>query len=230
MPFKTTSTSSARDAKKRRKEIADARLSVQDKIPLSDIADGVLILKDGSYRIFVDYPGKNYSIYSTEQMKREAHDVAFLISSITCPFSIIKYMHSVESQETLIEIEKAIEDARAQALGSHGEILDRSAYKRLDILERHILPQALTEAARSEHITVTNVIAFCFSAKTPMEEAERQVQGFCRVSEDRTKVRATRLGTPEVVDLLTEWLTPSDIVKGVSPEVAVLPSGWKEAR
>lgn len=222
LPF----TRSIRDSKRKRKQALETRQSVQDRLPLADIQEGVLYLKDGSYRIFVDYPGKNYSIYSAEQMRQEAHDVAFLISSITCRFAIIKYVRSVESQEGLIEIEKALDDARSRALGAHGEVLDKAAFKRLDLIERHILPQALTEAARAEHLSVTNVIAFMFDAKTPIEEAERQVHGFCRISEDRTKVRAERLDTPDVVALLSEWLTPTDILKGASTDSVVLPSQW----
>lgn len=222
LPFKRSS----RDSRKKRKQAIEARQSVQDRLPLADIREGVLYLKDGSYRIFVDYPGKNYSIYSAEQMRQEAHDVAFLISSITCPFAIIKYVRSVESQEGLIEIEQALDDARSRALGAHGEVLDKAAFKRLDLIERHILPQALTEAARAEHLSVTNVIAFMFDAKTPIEEAERQVHGFCRISEDRTKVRAERLGTADVVALLSEWLTPTDILKGTSSDTVVLPAQW----
>lgn len=193
---------------------------------MADIRDGVLYLRDGSYRIFLNYPGKNYSIYSAEQMRQEAHDVAFLISSITCPFAIIKYVRSVESQDGLIEIEQALDDARSKALGTHGEVLDKAAYQRLDLIERHILPQALTEAARAEHLSVTNVIAFQFDPKTPIEEAERQVSGICRISEDRTKVRAERLSTPEVVALLSEWLTPTDILKGSSADSIVMPNQW----
>lgn len=219
---------SVRDSKRKRKQAIETRQSVQDRLPMADIREGVLYLKDGSYRIFVDYPGKNYSIYSAEQMRQEAHDVAFLISSITCSFAIIKYVRSVESQEGLIEIERALDDARSRALGSHGEVLDKAAFKRLELIERYILPQALTEAARAEHLSVTNVIAFAFDAKTPMDEAERQVQGFCRISEDRTKVRAERLDTPDVVALLSEWLTPTDILKDASSDSVVLPAQWDE--
>ncbi len=219
-----------KEAKQRRRKALDARQSVQEKLPLKDIRDGVLFLRDGSFRMFIDYPGKNYSIYSMEQMKREAHDVAFLLSSITCQFAIIKYPRTVESQEGLIEIEGAIDDARSRALGSHGEVLDAAAMKRLDILERRLLPQALEEASRAERVGVTNVIAFCFPAKTPMEEAERQVQGFCRLASDRTKVDARRLTTAEVAELASEWLSPSDA--GAAPRAAAspLPAGWEAGR
>ncbi len=217
-----------RESRKRRKAAIEARQSVQDRLPLSDVHDGILYLTDGSFRIFVDYPGKNYSIYSIEQMKREAHEVAFLVSSITVPFSIIKYVRSVETQEGLIEIERAIDEARGRALGTHGEVLDVASMKRLDILERRILPQALAEAARGEHTSVTNVIAFHFDAKTPMEEASRQVQAFCRIAEDRTRSRATKLDTVEVVTLLSEWLTPSDLLKGSGGDAVPLPDERKE--
>lgn len=216
-----------KQSKKRRKEVADARQSVQEKLPLLDIRDGVLYLRDGSYRIFVDYPGKNYSIFSAEQMRREAHDVAFLISSITCPFAIIKYPKSIESQEGLIEIEKAIDDARSRAIGSHGEVLDASAMARLDILERKLLPQALAEASRAERVAVTNVIAFCFDARVPVEEAKRQVQGFCKIAQERTRVCAKRLNDAEVVELLSEWLTPSDNLKGAHGAQIPLPADWE---
>lgn len=217
-----------RESKKRRKAALEARQSVQERMPLSDVRDGVLYLMDGSFRIFVDYPGKNYSIYSTEQMKREAHDVAFLVSSITVPFSIVKYVRSVESQEGLIEIERAIDEARERALGAHGEVLDGASMKRLDILERRILPQALAEASRGEHTSVTNVIAFHFDARTPLEEASRQVQTFCRIAEDRTRSRASKLDTADVVALLSEWLTPSDLLKGRGSADLPLPRGWEE--
>lgn len=218
-----------KQSKKRRKEVADARQSVQEKLPLLDIRGGVLYLRDGSYRVFVDYPGKNYSIFSSEQMRREAHDVSFLISSITCPFAIIKYPRSIESQEGLIEIEHAIDDARSRAIGSHGEVLDASAMARLDILERKLLPQALAEASRAERVAVTNVIAFCFDAKTPIEEAERQVQGFCKIAQDRTRICAKRLTDAEVAELLSEWLTPSDNLKGAHDPSIPLPAGWEVA-
>ncbi len=226
MPF----DKAKRRSRARRKALNDARQSVQDKLPLADIRDGVLFLRDGGYRVFVDYPGKNYSIFSTEQMRREAHDVAFLISSITCPFAIIKYPKSVETQEGLIEIEQAIEDARSRAIGPHGEILDASAMNRLDILEKRMLPQALAEASRAERVSVTNVIAFCFGARTPVEEADRQVQSFCKISEDRTKVSARRLTTPEVAELVSEWMTPSDMLKGAHAGALPLPDGWEEPR
>ena len=194
-----------KQSKKRRKEVVDARQSVQEKLPLLDIRDDILYLRDGSYRIFVD-----------------------LISSITSPFAIIKYPKSIESQEGLIEIEHAIDDARSRAIGAHGEVLDASAMARLDILERKLLPQALAEASRAERVAVTNVIAFCFDARTPIEEAERQVQGFCKVAQDRTRVCASRLTDAEVVELLSEWLTPSDSLKGAHD--AHIPQGSSSKR
>lgn len=224
------------DSRKKRKESArkrkaalDARRSVQDMLPINDIEDGILYLRDGGFRIFVDYPGRNYSIFSTEQMKREARDVSIIISSITCPFAIMKYAKSAESQASLIELEQAVDDARERAIGARGEVLDRAAMQRLDILERHMLPQALAEASRAEHVGITNVIAFCFDAKVPVEEAERQVQTFCRLAEDRTKIVARRLSTPEVASLIAEWMTPSSITRGTSPAGSpVLPAGWRE--
>lgn len=224
LPFKRKD----RESKLKRKRAIETRQSVQDRMPLADVREGVLYLRDGGFRIFVNYPGKNYSIYSNEQMRQEAHDVSFLISSITCPFAIIKYVRSVESQDGLIEIEQALDDARSRAVGPHGEVLDKAAFRRLDLIERHILPQALTQAARAERVSVTNVIAFIFDPRTPVEEAERQVQGFCRIAEDRTKVRAERLGTADVVALLSEWLTPSDILKSPSSSSVILPSEWDE--
>lgn len=218
-----------KESKRARRAAMEARQSVQDVLPIKDIDDGILYLRDGSFRIFVDYPGKNYSIFSNEQMKREAKDVSIIISSITCPFSILKYAKTAELQEGLMELEQAIDDARERAIGSRGEVLDRSSMKRLDILERHMLPQALAEASRAEQVGITNVIAFCFGAKTTIDEAERQVQTFCRLAEDRTKVAARRLGSAEVAGLLGEWLTPSSIVPGTSGAGSpVLPSGWED--
>ena len=76
---------------------------------------------------------------------------------------------------------------------------------------------------------VTNVIAFCFDAKTPIEEAERQVQGFCKIAQDRTRICAKRLTDAEVAELLSEWLTPSDNLKGAHDPSIPLPAGWEVA-
>ena len=91
-------------------------------------------------------------------------------------------------------------------------------------------PKHSVEASRAERVAVTNVIAFCFDAKTPIEEAERQVQGFSR---DRaaigTRVCAKRLTDAEVAELLSEWLTPSDNLKGAHDPSIPLPAGWEVA-
>lgn len=226
-----TVMSERKAAKRARRSVVDARQSVQDMLPVKDIEDGVLSLRDGSFRIFVDYPAKNYSIYSSEQMRQEAKDVSVVLSSITCPFAIIKYAKTIELQEGLIELEQAIDQARERAIGARGEVLDRSSMVRLDLLERHMLPQALAEAARAEQVGITNVIAFCFSSKTPIEEAQRQVQTFCRIAQDKTKVMPRKLTSAEVTSLLGEWLTPSSIVSRSSePGSVVLPDAWQEVK
>lgn len=217
----------AKEREAAREEAERARRSVQDVLPLRDIRDGVLYLKDGSFRIYVEYPSRNYSIYSPEQKAAEARANAAALSAISTTYAILKYPKTVSSQAQLVAIDRAIADARMRAYGDSGGRTDAGALNRLRLLEAHVRPQAQVVASKGDRIEWTSVIAFCFEAGRDVGEARRQVDSFARIAEAKTKLRPTPLATSQILELLELWLTPNH----VDPEKPVyvrtpLPRGY----
>lgn len=216
-----------RDLETAREDAARARRAVQDVLPLRDIRDGVLYLKDGAFRIYVEYPSRNYSIYSPEQKAAEARANAAALSAISTTYAILKYPKTVSSQAQLVLIDRAIADARKRAYA--GGAPDAGALNRLKLLEERVRPQAQALAAKGDRIEWTSVIAFCFDAERNVDEARRQVDSFIRIAESKTKLRPAPLSTSQILELLELWLTPTR----VDPEKPVyvrvpLPRGYGE--
>ena len=208
-----------------REEVARARQSVQDVLPLRDIRDGVLYLKDGSFRIYVEYPSRNYSIFSPEQKAAEARANAAALSAISTTYAILKYPKTVSSQAQLVLIDRAIADARKRAYVDGGA----PAAGALNRLKQRVRPQAQTLAAKGDRIEWTSVIAFCFDADRNVDEARRQVDSFSRIAEAKTKLRPTSLSTSQILELLELWLTPTRVDADKPVYVRVpLPKGYGE--
>lgn len=211
-----------------REEAERARRSVQDILPLRDVRDGVLYLRDGSFRLYVEYPSRNYSIYSPEQMEAEARANAAALSAISTTYAILLYPKKVSSQAQLVLIDRAIADARKRAYAGGGAPA-AGALNRLRLLEERVRPQAQALAAKGDRIEWTSVIAFCFDAARSVEEARRQVGSLIRIAEAKTKLRPVPLSTSQILELLELWLTPNHVDAGKPVYVrAPLPKGYGE--
>lgn len=217
-----------RELEAAREEAARARQSVQDVLPLRDIRDGVLYLSDGSFRIYVEYPSRNYSIYSPDQKAAEARANAAALSAISTTYAILKYPKTVSSQAQLVLIDRAIADARKRAYAGGGAPA-AGALNRLKLLEERVRPQAQTLAAKGDRIEWTSVIAFCFDADRNVDEARRQIDSFSRIAEAKTKLRPVPLSTSQILELLELWLTPTRVGADKPVYVRVpLPKGYGE--
>lgn len=217
----------AKELEAARDEAERARAAVQDVLPLRDIRDGVLYLKDGSFRIYVEYPSRNYSIYSPDQKAADARANAAALSAISTTYAILKYPKTVSSQAQLVCIDRAIADARKHAYGDAAGAPREGALNRLRLLEAHVRPQAQAVAAKGDRLEWTSVIAFCFEAGRNVDEARRQVDSFARIAEAKTKLRPRQLSTSQILELLELWLTPNHVDPGKPVYVRTpLPRGY----
>ena len=220
MPRKGSSPSGSRKAPRGRGGAETA----QDAMPLAAIRGHFAWMKDGSYRAYFLWPGRNQSIDTPAERMSNAFRDAAVLSSIDVRFSIMKYPEQVSSSRQLAAIDAAIEREKRAYFAAADPAQREARRLRVAILEGSMREEAVREAMGAGRTNWPTYIAMDFPAGRDTALAEQTISNFLRVASGSMERPPELLGERGIRHLYQLYFTPSsvsDIAAGAAD--AILP-------
>lgn len=198
---------------------------VQRRMPLADITGHFAVMKDGSLRGYMVFPGINHSVDTEQQMVSSADADADILAGIDVEFMIAKYPVRISSSRQLVLVDRAIARERAEMFDSGSPEMARSHAAKLQLLEQRVRTSAQRESLSGGRVSWPSWMILSFPAGTTTDEADRTMRNIIR-SSNAVKSDPPRFATEsEVRELWQLYFTPNTVSPGAStPADPALPA------
>ena len=191
------------------------RRPVEDLPPIDDVEEApfgaVLRTSDGASVVLLTYPGDNLELKTERQRGAYAALNARVLSGLTADSVGVAYIPArVRPVKNLSLVERRIDECRAAvaAAGGPGEASCDAAS--LDLLERHVYPQAQRDVTTRRSVAAETYVWLRFEGGSLGEVEDSVVNFVGRMAE--TVGRAPRvLGYHEVLDQLNLHNDPESV-------------------
>lgn len=208
---------------KARRADDDAEL-VQDIMPLASIEGHFAFMKDGTYRGYMLWPGRNQSLDTYDERVAKALVDASVISSIDTKFSIVKLPEKINSSHQLNLVDRAIkreEDAFFSAKSDEEREYHR---KRMGYLAENMRMSALKESLGSERMSWATYLIFSFPASRDVSLADSMMDNMLRLAADVMENPPRYLDEREIRHFYQLYFTPGTVTDvAATPGSAVRP-------
>jgi len=201
--------------------------ATQDFVPIQEVRDGVVILKDGSLRAILLVSSVNFDLKSEEEQKSILYQFQNFLNSLDFSIQIF-----IQSRKLDIRPYVALLDSRLKE--QTNELMKVQVQEYIEFIKKftetsNIMSKSFFIVVSYSPAVITAKSGFLSkimgkksSAKTiandQFEEARSQLEERVSVIEQgivRTGVRAARLGTEEVVELFYKIFNPGDTEKPI---------------
>ena len=208
---------------KRKNKRNDAAI-VQERMPLCDIEGHYAFMKDGSYRAYMLWRGRNQSIDTKDERIAKALIDSTVLGSIDSKFSIVKLPEKINSSHQLNLVDAAIkreEDAFFNSSDNETRELHRM---RMNLLSKHMRQDALKESFSSDRMSWSTYLVFYFPAKKDIDSAEQMMNNMLKVAEDVMENPPRYLNEAEIRHFYQLYFTPGTVTDVAAPTgTAVIP-------
>ena len=200
--------------------------SVQELMPLASIEGHFAFMKDGSYRGYMLWPGRNQSLDTYDERVAKALIDASVIGSVDGKFSIVKLPEKINSSAQLNLVDSAIEREENAFFAAKTDE-DREFHRtRLAILTEHMRNDALRESLSSQRMNWMTYIVFHFPAGREIGLADSMMDNMLRLAADVMENPPRYLDEREIRHFYQLYFTPgtvSDVAatpgSAVSPDI-----------
>ena len=120
-------TKAPQEAEVQRHQEKEASHSTQSTLPIAEIRDGIVILKDGSYRAVVEAEAINFDLMSRQEQEAVEYSYQNFLNSLTFPIQI-----NIQSRN--VDAEKYIKTLENSLRGQNNMLLQVITGKYLDFL------------------------------------------------------------------------------------------------
>ena len=185
--------------------------SVQDLMPLADIRGCWAFMKDGSYRAYMRWPGRNQSLDTDAERYAKALKDAAVLGSIETRFAILKYPESINSSRQLVLVDAAIaREEKAFFAAPDGP--EREVHRRkLAILRDNMREAALKETLGSDRLSWPPCLVFCFPAGKDMKIAKESLDNIIRLAGETMENAPRYMDEREIRHLYQLYFTPHTV-------------------
>ncbi len=201
----------------------------QDFVPIKEIRNGTVVLKDGGLRAIVAVSSVNLALKSNDEQIATINQFQSFLNSLNFPVQIVVQSRRLDIRPYLLTLEQRLKEQREpllklQTAGYIGFI--REFTEQVAIMRKHfyvVIPYE--EAVLNTKKGFGGLFGKKKSTQTKIDEAqanfeERQTQLDERVSVvtgglEASGARTERLGTEEVIELFYKTFNPGDIQPAV---------------
>ena len=183
--------------------------SAQDALPLAAIKGHFAWMKDGSYRAYFLWPGRNQSIDTPAERMAKAFRDASVLSCIDVRFAIMKYPEQVSSSRQLAAVDAAIEREKRAYFAAKDSAQREARRLRIAILEGEMRESAVREATGSTRTSWPTYLAMDFPAGRDTALADQTISNFLRIAEDTLEQPPELLDERGIRHLFQLYFTPS---------------------
>jgi type IV secretory pathway VirB4 component len=215
--------------------MAKAARPAQDLVEVREVRDGVLLLKDGSFRVVLIASSINFALKSQEEQDAIVLQYQNFLNSLD--FSIEFFIQSRK-----LNIDPYLDILRERLKHTYNDLMKIQITEYVDFVSSFVgsanimaknfyIVVPFTPVTRLKKKEVTGALSSLLKGNkndTPLEEGtfeEYKTQLYQRVEVVRqglirTGVRVVPLNTEELVELFYELYNPGEAEKGKLPEVA----------
>ncbi len=207
--------------------ISESAKATQDFVPIQEVRDGVIVLKDGSLRAVVLVSSINFDLKSEDEQKSILFQFQNFLNSLD--FSIQMFIQSRK-----LDIRPYIALLQGRLKEQTNDLMKVQVQEYIEFIKKftdssNIMSKSFFIVVSYAPATLTikrNPLSKLFGKgestqtveNTKFEEARSQLEERVSVIEQglvRTGVRAARLGTEEVVELFYKMFNPGDTEKPI---------------
>lgn len=200
---------------------------VQDIMPLASIEGHFAFMKDGSYRGYMLWPGRNQSLDTYDERVAKALVDASVISSIDTKFSIVKLPEKINSSHQLNLVDRAIKREEDSFFSAKTDEEREYHRKRLGYLTENMRASALRESLGSERMSWATYIVFSFPASRDVELADSMMGNMLRLAADVMENPPRYLDEREIRHFYQLYFTPGTVTdvaatpgSAIGPEIS----------
>lgn len=214
---------SSANAKGKPREAGDAK-SVQELMPLADIRGCWAFMRDGSYRAYMFWPGRNQSLDTDEERYAKALKDAAVLGSIETRFAILKYPERINSSRQLMLVDNAIEREEKAFFSSPDGPVKEMHKRKLELLRDGMRESALRESLGGDRLSWPTYLVFDFPAGKDVESAKQMLDNIVRLAGETMENPPRYMDEREIRHLYQLYFTPETVSDVAAPKgSAVLP-------
>lgn len=203
--------------------------SAQDFVPIREVRDGIIVLKDGSMRALVMTSSVNFALKSPDEQQSIIYQFQNFLNSINFPVQIFiqsrrldirPYIATLEERDKeqindLMKIQTKEYIEFIKAFTENSNIMKKTFF----VVIPYVSPSlSISKSKFSNPLKKQNVAA----KKASFDEARTQLEQRISVVQQgimRSGVRAVQLGTEEVVEVFYQLFNPGDVEKPIPSEL-----------
>lgn len=209
---------------KSRTSRAKGQSSVQDVFPVADIRGHWAYMKDGSYRAYVKWPGRNQSLDTEAEKVTKMLADASVFSAIKTTFMIIACPEKINSSYQLDLVDRAIE-RESRAFFATDDPAEKHLHKlRLEKLEKYFREDAIRESYGQERLSYPVYLVFCYEAGKDQYLAQEELDNVMREASKWAENPPYYCDEKEIRHLYQLYFTPGAVSDIAAPKgLAILP-------
>lgn len=202
--------------------MAKARASTQEHLEISDIADNLVILKNGSVSLILQTTAVNFGLLSESEQDVIIYAYAALLNSLNFPIQIIirskrsdvsfylNLLQNHEDKQTNPDLKKQIKQYRefVAATVQKNQVLDKSFYVvvTMTALELGVRGAAATLAKKQKGLPYPKEYLIEKAKTNLYPKRDHLIKQFTRIG-----LRARELETQELVELYYDVYNPTEV-------------------
>lgn len=202
--------------------------STQEFVPIKEVRDGIMILKDGGMRAVVLCSSLNFSLKSEEEKNAILFQFQDFLNSLDFSIEIVVQSRKLDIRPYIALLEeqekKQLNNLMKIQTREYIEFI-KSFAESTNIMTKHffiVVPYTPAILDTSKKNAITSAISIGSKKKDPavidatFEESRTQLEERLSVVEQgliRTGIRVARLGTEEVIELFYKAFNPGETEK-----------------
>ncbi len=208
--------------------------ATQNFVPIKEVRDGIIVLKDGGLRTVLMASSINLALKSQEEQEAIIYQFQSFLNSIEFSTQIVVQSRRLDIQPYLLALEGRMKEQLEPLLKIQTrEYMDfiRSFTEQYDIMSKHFyIVVPYTSTALGKEGTITKFLGGSSSPKgktkredelIAFEEKRTQLEqrmGIIQGGLSRMGIRTTELGTEEIIELLYRTFNPGEVQHAIKVE------------